>query len=400
MAIARWKQKLRPASFRGVRFLVDRHETQGGRRGADHEFPDRDVPFAEDNGRHQRKWSVDGYLVGPDYFAARNKLEQALEKKGSGDLIHPYYGKKKVVCREFTITETAGEGGFVKFQMKFVEAGSLSFPKAGSDRAFLVGLAGKLLGAGAAGALEKAFDAADQAQFVVDSATDKVLAVTETMESISAGITGSADSLAEFAFAVRNIKASAIDLVLSPIALAENIADAFGLLFAAATPEQAFAAGRKFFTFGDDDPTIPTTTSTRQQQAANAAALNTFVQTIAVVTTSNAAVSMTHKSVDDALAVRDVLADQLDRLMESTTDDELFTALQEQRAQVVKAIPGDDAGLAQISELTLPGTMPSILLAYELYGSLDDEQDLIDRNGIRHPGFIQGGKPIEVLDRG
>jgi prophage DNA circulation protein len=100
MAIARWKHKLRPASFRGVRFLVDRHETQGGRRGADwHEFPDRDDTLRRGHGRHQRKWSVDGYLVGPDYFAARNKLEQALEKKGSADLVHPYYGKKKVVCR-------------------------------------------------------------------------------------------------------------------------------------------------------------------------------------------------------------------------------------------------------------------------------------------------------------
>jgi hypothetical protein len=157
----------------------------------------------------------------------------------------------------FTVTETAAEGGFVKFQMKFVEAGSLQFPKAGSDRAFLVGLAGKLLGDAAAASLTDAFSVADQAQFVVDSATDKVLEVTAQMESISAGITGAADPLAEFAFAVRNLKASAIDLVKSPVALALNIADVFSLLFAAGSPDVSFTSGRKFFSFGDQDPDDP-----------------------------------------------------------------------------------------------------------------------------------------------
>jgi prophage DNA circulation protein len=395
----RWRDKLRPASFRGVRFLVDQVAVEGGRRGPDHEFPDREEPYAEDTGRKQRKWDFDGYLVGADYFAAKNKLITALEKKGSGDLIHPYYGKKKVVCRSFTVTETAGSGGFVKFSMKFVEAGQLLFPKAGSDRAFLVGLAGSLLGTAAATALTDAFSVADQAQFVVDSATDKLLAVTDRLESISAGITGAADPLAEFAFAVRNLAASVEDLVLSPVALASNIGDAFGLLFAAADPDIAFTSARTFFSFGDDDPTIPDTTATRTQQRANSAALNAYVKTVAVVGAANAAVEMSYKSVEDATAVRDALADTLDDLMETVTDDNLFSALQEMRAQVVNAVPGDTQNLAHISELILPATMPSLVLAYDLYGNVDDEQDLIDRNEVRHPAFIQGGKVLEVLDR-
>lgn len=395
----RWKDKLRPASWRGIRFLVDQVGYESGRRGPDHEFPDRDVPYAEDTGRRQRKWDVEGYLVGPDYFAAKNKLIEALEKKGSGDLIHPYYGKKKAVCRSFTVTETAGAGGFVKFSMKFVEAGQLNFPKAGSDRAFLVDLAGKLLGEAAAAALTDAFSVADQAQFVVDSATDKLLEAAEQMESLSAGITGAADSLAEYAFAVRNLKASVGDLVLSPVALAQNIADVFGLFYAAASPDVAFTSGRQFFSFGEDDPTIPATTSTRVQQAANSAALNTYIQTVALIGAANGAVAMEHKSVEDADEVRNALADRLDTLMESTTDDNLYSALQNMRAEVVNAVPGEDANLARISEITLQGTVPSLVLAYDLYGSVDDEQDIIDRNKIRNPAFIQGGKAIEVLDR-
>lgn len=400
MANQRWKDKLRPASFRGVRFLVDSVTVEGGRRGPDHEFPDREEPYAEDSGKEQGKYNFEAYLVGSDYFAAKKKLQQALDKKGPGDLVHPYYGKKRVLARKYSITETSGEGGFVKFSLKFVEAGSLSFPKAGSDRAFLVGLAGKLLGDGAAAALTDAFSVADQAQFVVDSATDKLLAVTAQMESISASITGAADPLAEFAFAARNLRASAVDLVLSPVALAQNIADTFSLLFAAASPEQAYTAGRKFFNFGDNDPTIPTTTATRLQQRANSQALNTYAKTLGVINAATAAVDMTHDSVDEATAVRDVLADQLDALMEATTDDTVYSALQNLRSEVVNAIPGDNADLALVSTLELHATMPSLALAYELYGNVDDEQDLIDRNRIRHPGFIVGGNTLEVLDRG
>lgn len=400
MTQQRWKDKLRPASFRGVRFLVDEVSIAGGRRGPDHEFPDRNDPYAEDTGRKQRKFSFSGYLVGPDYFPARNKLMEALEKNGSGDLIHPYYGKKKVVCRDFTVTETAGTGGFVKFEMKFVEAGAILFPKVGADRAFLVGLAGSLLGDAAAQAFTDAFSVADQAQFVVDSATDKMIALSEQMQSVTAGISGAADPLAEFAFAARNLAASASDLVLSPIALANSVADAFALLFAIGSPDESFTAGRKFFSFGEDDPTIPVTTATRIQQSNNGAAMNTLIQTASVIGASNAAVAMSHRSYEDAIAVRDELSAKLDEFMESTTDDDVYSALQKQRAEVVNAVPGDDENLARITELTLPATAPSLVLSYELYGNLDEEQDLIDRNGVRHPGFVIGGRPIEVLDRG
>jgi prophage DNA circulation protein len=394
----RWKDKLRPASFRGVRFFVDNINIQGGRRGADHEFPDREEPYAEDSGRKQRKYPVDAYLVGKDYFAARNKLIQALEKPGSADLVHPYYGRKKVVCRSFDVVEQAGAGGFVRIQISFVEAGSLIFPKANADRAFLVGLAGAVLGESAASALEDAFDVADKAQFVIDSATDKMLEITAQMDSLSAGISGAADPLAEFAFAVRSIRSSAEDLVRSPSVLAANLGDAFKLLLDAIDPADAYAFSRGFFGFGSSDSALPTTTATRISQALSLGSLNTFVKTLAAIGAANAAVGMTFKSYDDAVSVRDDIGDHLDNLMAGTSDDNVFSALLSLRSQLVQAVPNELENLARISEVTPQTTIPSLTMAYELYGSVDQEQDLIDRNGIAHPGFIMGGKTLEVLD--
>lgn len=397
MSLQRWKDKLRPGSFRGVRFFVDNVQYSSGRRGPDHEFPDREEPYAADTGRKQRKFNIDAFIVGIDYFPAKNLLIKALEKKGPADLIHPYYGKKKVVCRSFTVEEFAAAGGYVKFTINFVEAGTLVFPKTNADRPFLVDLAGKVLGEGAASALESGMQIADQAQFVLDSATEKVLGITEQMDSISAGMAGAADPLAEFAYSLRNIRASAADLILSPLVLARNFQDAFALLLSAVAPSDGFRFSRSFFGFGLLDPLIPLTTATRIIQAGSLGALNTFTQTLGLIGGSSAGTRLSFNSYDDAISVRDILTGHADFLM-GTSGDDVFSSLVNLRTQVVGAIPDESRNLSHVTSFIPFTTSSSLVTAYELYGSVDQEQDIINRNHIGHPGFLVGGNPLEVLD--
>ena len=190
------------------------------------------------------------------------------------------------------------------------------------------------------------------------------------------------------------------DLILSPVALYNNIADAFGLLVGAFTFQGSFKFSRSFFAFGSNDPAVPQTTATRVTEARNLRALNQAIQTIADTAAAQSAVAATFTSTDEALETQGALTDQLDSLMESTDNDEVYSALQNMRTQVAAGIPGADQDLAEVTELTPTSTLPSLILSYELYGSVDQEQDIIDRNDIAHPGFILGGRPLEVLDRG
>lgn len=396
----RWKDKLRPASFRGIAFFVDTASLESGRRGPMHEFPDRDVPYREDTGRRARRYDVEGYLVGSEYLAAKRTLIDACEKAGSGDLVHPYYGRVRVVCDGVTVQETSGSGGFVKFSFKFVEAGQLSFPKQGADSQYLIDQATDALKEANSGAFAERFSVLNQASFVIDSAAEKVEAFADEVGALTSGVSGTAASLSELAFSIRNLKANVRDLVNTPALLAQQMDSALGFLSDALDPSDVLDACKKLFGFGDEDEEIPLTTSTREQQDKNRKALNTLVQVIAIGDAASAAAGMDHVSVDDATAVRDALNDQLDSLMEETDDDETFSKLQALRAEIANAIPGKDKDLAQIATLTLPGSLPSIVLAYELYGHLDLEQDLIDRNNVRHPGFVPGGQELEVLDRG
>ena len=90
---------LREASFRGAPFEVEDADESGGRRLARHEYPLRDLPFAEDLGRKAGEWRIRAFIVQGrkyDYAQARDDLRKALNAYGSGTLIHPWLGEMTV----------------------------------------------------------------------------------------------------------------------------------------------------------------------------------------------------------------------------------------------------------------------------------------------------------------
>ncbi len=397
----KWKQKLRPASFRGVSFFVDSSKFSGGRRGVTHEFPGRDEPYREDLGRKARGYPVEAYLVGKDYMVARNELITALEKEGSGELIHPYYGKVIVsVDGDFDVSESSAEGGFVKFSLKFIESGKVNFPTASADTKFQLGAAASAVNAAAKSDFDKALSVAKQPGFIAEAATAKVQGFADQMSSYTSNVSGEAADIANLAFSIRNLKSSARDLLNSPSVLSEQMANSFSLLKAAANPSDVLASAKKMFGFGDSDSAIPATTNTRAVQQTNQTQMNSYTQVLAVSTASVAAADVTYTSTNEAIASRDDLTAQIDKLMESGVSDDTYSALQVLRTTVTRAVPQPGQDLATVTEFTPDATIPSIVLAYRLYGSQDLEQDIIDRNKIAHPGFIQGSVPLEVLDSG
>jgi prophage DNA circulation protein len=119
-----WRASLRPASFRGVGFKVDVNARMGGRRININEFPMRDVGYVEDLGRRIRRFSVTGYVIGPDFLQQRDALIAALETEGPGTFVHPTMGEFTVNVGDFTAVERRERGRVVEFEMPFVEAGN------------------------------------------------------------------------------------------------------------------------------------------------------------------------------------------------------------------------------------------------------------------------------------
>jgi len=127
-----WIDNLQDASLRGVPFKVEEDEATFGRRVQVHEYPNRDKPWAEDLGRATRRFSVQAYLIGDDFFEQRNRLIEAIEKPGACTLVHPFYGEMTITVDDAVrISHSLSEGRMCRVSFSFIEAGELSFPTAG-----------------------------------------------------------------------------------------------------------------------------------------------------------------------------------------------------------------------------------------------------------------------------
>jgi len=145
-----WRRMLRQASFKGVPFFVDQQGQASGRRTVIHEYPKRDLPYAEDMGRAAYRYQMTGYLIqypdrdpanprtrrnsmSTDYSINRDRLRQVLDQVGPGVLNDPYnpnlshlgYGGQTLMfmCERYTCSESRERGGYCVFEMGFVEAG-------------------------------------------------------------------------------------------------------------------------------------------------------------------------------------------------------------------------------------------------------------------------------------
>ncbi len=144
----KWRDELLQASFRGAPFYCDSGSWEGGQRVVEHEFPKKDLPYAEKMGRKAVEMSVRGYCIAypfdvdsfhqRDYRKARNALKLQLDSGDEGTLQLPGLDAIVVVCQRYRLTEEDKYGGFCTFDMTFVEYGSTNLIQAPDPKATLV----------------------------------------------------------------------------------------------------------------------------------------------------------------------------------------------------------------------------------------------------------------------
>jgi prophage DNA circulation protein len=115
-----------------------------------------------------------------------------------------------------------------------------------------------------------------------------------------------------------------------------------------------------------------------------------------VATTAEASATVDFASHQEAAAVREALAVALEAEAE-TADDAVYQALMDLRAAVVADITARGANLARIVTLRQPGTLPALVVAHRLYGDAARAEEIVARNALRHPGFVPGGRDLQVL---
>ena len=384
---AAWRDKLRPASFRGAAFHVEVHESTFGRRGPLHEFPQRDIPFREDLGRAARRIDVGAFIIGPDYFDARDALLRACEESGPGKLVHPFFGELMVALVEARVTETFDEGGIARFALQFVEAGEQAQPSVTRDTGSRVKSLASRLRTATGAMFVDAFSLLRVPDFLSLAANAHLTAALDVVETM----TGAVNDAAQFATQAAALRADALSLLATPDALATRFDTvvAFGARVNALVPLMDFT--HHLQPIG--------TTPTRALLLANEEALTRLVRFSAVAQASRVVADTRFETYDDAVIARDTLNVRIADAALLEPDDALFTALMDLRGAVVADVTARAIDLPRLRVIALVDNTPAIVLAHRLYGDARRAEEIVNRNAVVHPGFMPATDAILVLNR-
>lgn len=441
-----WKDNLQDASLRGVPFKVEEDEATFGRRVQVHEYPNRDKPWAEDLGRATRRFSVQAYLIGDDFFEQRNRLIEAIEKPGSCTLVHPYYGEMTVTVDDSVrVSHSVSEGRMCRVSFSFIEAGELSFPTAGlatgqkltSSVSFLDDAISSAFGSFGMDGLPDFLQ-----EGVIDEATDMFNTVTSAFQYVDSGIS-----------AASRLMQGDLSVLLSPPSSGMNFVNRLQIMWRAGSRLSGNASDLMSMIKGFTGVTLDrglaprgvwkTDSKTTQSQTTQRNYVAQAVRTTAISEAAYTVTSLpqpasrsivrqqdpqqparvTHPAVsdiqpdagtdsasvstgvtssietgsvvswDDLAEVRDALNEAINTEMERVTDDNLYQALVTVRTDVNRDISARLEQVERLTEKTPQQVTPALVLAADWYDSAARASEITARNGIRHPGFV----PVKTL---
>lgn len=389
-----WRDEYQQASFRGVPFFVRRTQSEFGRRVQLHEFPNRDTPEAEDLGRRPRVYGVEGYLLGPDFYAQKDTFLRAVEAHGPGRLVHPYYGELFVVCRRCRVTDSDRELGITRLQLEFTEAGDELEPTAVTNPKVFADTVKR-------NGLTAVNDAFLRAYSIVLQPFAEVQKLTAAVDQGINLIDTARRSVANVASFQREILSMGDDVARLINSAADLAVDTLGILTFGTFPfegEIRVSTDNAKQMLDEMGPLYEGTTEEPRDDASPVKAYNDLMIQAAVITAGGLIPEVEFDSLEALEESAATVFEQIDAIEDSGIDDiDLLRALRETRATIRADVEARADKLSRLSDIVLPESLPAIVLSNNLYGNIDQEQDILARNGLDHPGFVDGRRPIKVL---
>lgn len=412
-----WRDELLPASFRGISFLIEQAGVPIGQKGQLHEFPQRDEPFWEPLGKQAQVHTLTAWIIGDDCFERRDKFLEALEAQGSGELVHPWLGRMQVKVGDCKMTHGRREGGMVSFDLTFYPDKPRKFPTGRVNTQQQVVKAKE-------GLLASALSRYKAAMAIVDKARLGIIALRNSLSGVYAIIQ---QQFAPFVAVFTNLSGFVQSLINAPDALSALFSSYFsdftGLSFSKSKSSSSGGSSAK--------SVYRSAVATAAQQVEAVTSINT-VSPIGGVD-SVAAARATANLVQDALLVQvaqvisdmpvavqpvsveatpsveqqaiqpverpevpvaDDVIELRDDLNEAIWEASLkadpvhYLALNTLRQALFKHLTAVAESGVRLVEITPAETLPALVLAYRRFGDATRSGEVVQRNRIRHPGFV------------
>jgi prophage DNA circulation protein len=412
-------------SFRGVEFFVESAESTIGRRTVVHEYPGRDTPAVEDEGRVSRRFSLTCYVLGPEYDVDRDFLRTEFERKGPGRLVHPYWGEFNAqVVSPVRVRETTREGGIARFELELANVSDDALTLALPSLTPIVEQEADAAIEATAAEFEEDFSVSGVIEEVRSAAVSAIGTLTDGVREARAVASSAVSVVNDTASAINNLVEEASALIQAPLSLVSAIQGVAGAVYSGivtiadevATFDERFAAAlttgplfgdfradRLLQVFRDvttDSASLVPVTSTvsasqKEVERQNQAALQTMYKRVAAIEGARALVQIDFNSRDVVTRSRDEVVERLNELL-LDADDDVWSALVDLRDAFYARMNEIGQSLPTLVEHTPKATQPSLVIAYDLYGDATREAEIVGRNSISNPARVPGLQPLKV----
>lgn len=410
-----WRDRLVPASFDGAAFFVDSMELDQGRRTFVQKFPGTARVEVQDLGEDSREFTVNAYLIGPNYDFDRDVLEAALREGGVKPLTLPWRGTKNVtVDQRFKTTESKSEGGFCRISFHAVEDvpeepfSRVSRPAQVDTQASVVEVAAKA-------DMTSTFTVAGLPSAYQVSSLEALTEASDSLRSASDRIAGVTGQLNDAARAISDFAADAEALMSTPGDLAEELGGvvtaalgvagtALDALELASVPRRELARLTTIavnaalevldFAAGIGAPNTGSANGTRE--STNLTSITATTQLLTISGVCRLTTTLPFESYSQAQSVRSAIVDAFDTVTESLGDNVIDAALLLQ-AYTVQHLDAVAAALPELRTYTTRRMISLAEVAHDIYGDASRVDEIADRNGLGAPLFVPAGTALELL---
>jgi hypothetical protein len=383
------------ASFKGVSFYCTEAEIEGGRRGAEGEFPFGEHTAYADLGRKIRIYKLKAKFREDNHVGDSQALFAACESPGPGILVHPTRGTVMAACRsvkvEDKVEESAGE---TSAELEFVEA-NIGF----------TGILGSIFGIISSGlfAASKTSFIRDYQPTLVphpwkDDVVDKAQSLLATVATM-ATYTLVADSSVRDWHDVLHIQTVAQDdgLALSGVVVDDAIADGFAIITRnLVDPDKKFTVFRKLVNAAVAATNLPVGIPSESDEA-----IVSRHRILAGIGMAEAAMGRKYPTVEECLAAREmvlaVLADEA-RVAYDECDNALYMELVKYSTEFSKMMYDLSYRLPGQIIVNFSGGVHPLVAAYTIYNDAKRHRDLEERNIVDANGrfgmLVSGIAPV------
>ena len=381
-------------SYAGVPFFVEETASSGGREVVTKPLPFSDSHVNEDVGKKVLGITCTIYLTGADCETKRERLEEALNKEGAFEFIHPHYGRMNARCTAYSLSFKKTEQEFISGEITFVPEQNVEkqAQSVADLRGSAIGKSDSTLSSSKS-MFTEVFSIAGKAKSVVDSVAASTTKMLDNIENAR----GSIRSVSAFVNTLSRIRENIRLIMMSPADFANRIQNLLTLTKETVSDDDANG-------YVNESLIVMRSIMAKRRGPAYSSAdeLSSEVDRLALMSAAAMAarsvVDCSFKSVEEAREMQDSLSSVFDDAAEQAGSVEDYATLMDLQATALKYLRDEMSKLAVVVELPLNGTRDILSVCFDCYGNLDRVDEILERNDVGDP-LVMTRESLRVLSK-